>query len=601
MVSYKSFARIWALMLTVGIIVFPLPLLVGKAAAPTIAELPIYKGTLTAGWINWSWGSTVDFASTTRVDVNGHSLAFTANSPWAGLYLHTEAAINTQPFTSIHLTVNASQPGAQYAVALYDSNNQFLKSPVSLSKYGGDPLQGAWKSYTIPLNDLESALGAVKGIMVQSAAGSPQAALYIDTLSFAADPPVVPVPTPGSSPIPTPVPIVAPQLPPVPAAWPFPAFQLGAADSPGNASSMKTAAPFGMRYQYLTGGVNTGNGWTNWDAGSSFASKYMQESFAQGIMPVFSYYQMRPSLPGATMGESDGDNANAQSAATMGAYFNDLKIFFQKAGAFGGNKVVLQVEPDFWGFMQQRGGDNAANQRVVVGSAGLVELAGIPDTMSGYAQAILKLRDTYARNVLVAYHLSVWGVGSDILYSKPSASIVTALASRSANYYKSLNANFDLAFTDQTDRDAGFKQYVYGDGGTSWFSPADYTRSAQFIGAFVAGTGKRVVIWQIPMGNTVMRAANNTWNHYQDNHVQWWLDDSTQLHLNEFKGAGVIGMLFGRGDNGATCACDANNDGITNPSPINGNTINSMNADDDGGFFHQKVQGFYAAGAPSLP
>ncbi|MDE3097711.1 MAG: hypothetical protein KGK07_17125, partial [Chloroflexota bacterium] len=58
--------------------------------------------------------------------------------------------------------------------------------------------------------------------------------------------------------------------------------------------------------------------------------------------------------------------------------------------------------------------------------------------------------------------------------------------------------------------------------------------------------------------------------------------------------------LFGRGADGATCACDAAGDGITNPAPINGNTGVSLSADDDGGFFRQKAAAYYAAGAMPL-
>ena len=33
-------------------------------------------------------------------------------------------------------------------------------------------------------------------------------------------------------------------------------------------------------------------------------------------------------------------------------------------------------------------------------------------------------------------------------------------------------------------------------------------------------------MWQIPLGNTKMRAQNNTWGHYQDNRPEWLLDDA---------------------------------------------------------------------------
>ncbi len=122
-----------------------------------------------------------------------------------------------------------------------------------------------------------------------------------------------------------------------------------------------------------------------------------------------------------------------------------------------------------------------------------------------------------------------------------------------------------------------------------------------YLSTFTSQVQKRIFLWQIPLGNTKMLAQNNTWNHYQDNHVEWLLDDPGRTHLNDYAQAGVIALLFGRGADGATCNCDANNDGVTNPPPINGNTMPSFNADDDGGFFQDRAKAYYAAGAMALP
>jgi hypothetical protein len=65
--------------------------------------------------------------------------------------------------------------------------------------------------------------------------------------------------------------------------------------------------------------------------------------------------------------------------------------------------------------------------------------------------------------------------------------------------------------------------------------------------------------------------------------------------------AGFVGFLFGRGPDGATCACDAAGDGVTNPAPIDGNTTVLVSADDDGGYFKQQSAAYYRAGAPALP
>jgi hypothetical protein len=398
----------------------------------------------------------------------------------------------------------------------------------------------------------------------------------------------------------TPLPPASSNLPPLPAAWP-PAFELGEADGPGGAAAMAQTAPYGFRYQYLAGGANTGNGWSTWNPDGGFATSYIEESRQAGIIPIFTYYQLFQSNPGAGMGEPAGLYANLDNADTMAAYFADLKLFFQKAGAAGGT-TVLHVEPDLWAYLQQKAtGDDGHTVEVKVGASGMAETAGLPDNAAGLAQAVVRLRDRYASNVLLAYHFSTWGTGNDIVYSDPSDSSVDALGTRTGRFEQSLGAPFDIAFTDLSDRDAAFKQYVYGDGGSSWYDANDYRRSTEYIAAFVRTARLRVTLWQVPLGNTMMRPENNTWDHYQDNKVEWLLDDATRAHLTAYANAGVVAVMYGRGADGATCACDANGDGVTNPAPVSGNDRMSLNADDDGGYFRDRAAAYYSAGRLGLP
>jgi hypothetical protein len=381
-------------------------------------------------------------------------------------------------------------------------------------------------------------------------------------------------------------------LPPLPSGSPS-TLQLGTSSGPGGAASMRATAPFGLRSQYLAGGVNTGHGWATWNTNGAFVTFYVEDSVAHGITPVFDYYMLVQSNPAVGANEGAKNFSNLNNASTMASYYADLRLFFQRAGAFS-DRVILHLEPDLWGFMQQRAsGDDAGTVTARVGSSGVADVAGFPDTVAGFAQAVLAMRDAYAPNVLVAYHASVWGTGNDILYSNPSNTVVDSLAARAAAFYRSLAASFDIAFVDPSDRDAAFKQFVYGDGGASWWDSGDYARHVRFLAGFVGGSGKRVILWQIPLGNTRMRAMNNTWGHYQDNHVEWLLDDAA--HLAEYANAGAVGLIFGGGAGGTTCACDAIGDGVTNPAPINGNTRDSLNADDDGGFFRERAAAYYAA------
>ena len=64
----------------------------------------------------------------------------------------------------------------------------------------------------------------------------------------------------------------SPALPAMPSAWPSTHFELGLADAPGGAAALHAKSAFGFRYQYLAGGVNTGNGWATWNTNGQFVS-----------------------------------------------------------------------------------------------------------------------------------------------------------------------------------------------------------------------------------------------------------------------------------------------------------------------------------------
>ena len=286
----------------------------------------------------------------------------------------------------------------------------------------------------------------------------------------------------------------------------------------------------------------------------------------------------------------------------MAAYWADVRLFMQKAEAgASGHPVILHVEPDLWGYIEQAAsGNDAKNVPAAVASSGDADLAGLPNTAAGFAKAFIHLRDLYAPHVLVAYHVSVWGTMFDLHASQTSDAETDTLAAKAASFYQSLGAGFDLAFTDLADRDEGFYQYQYGDGGAAWWNASDFPRYGRFIGGFSSATGKRVVVWQIPMGNTKMRATNDTWGHYADNRPEWFLDDVTDGNLASWRDDGVIALLFGGGAGGTTCACDGVGDGTTNPAASGTHTRASLSADDDGGYLRDRVAAYYSAGGLSL-
>ncbi len=359
----------------------------------------------------------------------------------------------------------------------------------------------------------------------------------------------------------------------LPKGWPK-TLQIGVTDGPGDAAKLAARTPVGFRYQYLAGGVNTGHGWSTWNPGGTFLSMYVGESVKAHLIPVFSYYEMLQSSPAAGNDESHKDLSNLANEQTMAAYYRDYELALRRAGAYRHHLVVLHIEPDLWGYIEQaaRGG-KAATVPAAVSSTHIAALRGLPNTASGFARALVRLRDRLAPNVALAYHMSVWGTNEDPTYSKPPLAHMDVLAARSASFYKSLRAKFDLVFTDVADRDAGFDEKVNHDGGKSWWHADDYARQVAYIAGFTRRTHVGVVLWQIPLGNTML---DNTAGHYQDNRVQWWLADPSDGHLAADRDAGVVALLFGGGAGGTT------------------------SIDTDGGYFVGRVKAYASTGALPL-
>jgi hypothetical protein len=380
-----------------------------------------------------------------------------------------------------------------------------------------------------------------------------------------------------------------------------------------------SGTPWDACYQYLAGGANTGNGWAHWNEGGYFATKYLNEADAAGFLPVFTYYQLLQSNPHQGSTEEAQDFSNLNNPATMAAYYADFKLLMQKCGAFG-KTAIVHVEPDLWAYLQNHragGSDNAATVPASVASSGFAEAAGLPNSAAGFAACLVRLRDRYAPNVLLAHHASAWATGVDLGSDTRTTLDVAAHARKVANFLNSLGPGWDLYFYDPLDRDAGFYEFVYGDGGARWWDESDtpsrfpnFVRIRQWLAALGQYQSKRCLLWQVPVGNYYFSACNNTEGHYEDNRAQYFLEGyPTNPHLRQWADAGVIGILFGRGAGGPTTYGDAKQDGVTNParfvnpgtrrSPTNlGHT--STHPDDDGGYLRLRVRAYYAAGPVSL-
>jgi hypothetical protein len=406
-------------------------------------------------------------------------------------------------------------------------------------------------------------------------------ALLVPTIGYAAPTPNLPAPAPA-----------APLLGPLPTGLPA-TFWMGLGSQPGELGWMKNSGvPWNARYQYLTGGVNTSAGWVGWWPGNGgFARDYIKASRDSGYLPVFTYYQLRYSPPQAGADESEWDFTNVNNPGTMAAYFADFALLL-RISAEDGRPVVIHVEPDFWGYMQRRvlaGSNSAADLPAAVTASGYAGVKGYPDTVQGFAQALLHLRDTLAPNALLAIHASQWSTNVDISTSRDPATDPAAVGRTTAAFLNTAGIRgnppglrgWDLVFADPSDRDADWYRVMMNDGGAHWWDATDATlpNFAQYrawLAAVSAGTGLRSVLWQVPIGNTVAPGENNAPGHFRDNRAEYFLGNGAP-HLADWIGAGVVGILWGRGHDQCT------------------------HYTDDGGYLRDQAAAYYQRGALPLP
>src|SRR5438874_4034360 len=390
-------------------------------------------------------------------------------------------------------------------------------------------------------------------------------------------------------------------------------FGFGLANQPSEIGWMTSSrVPWGYRYQYLAGVVNTGTGWETWNSPpGQFAGYYMSNSASNGYFPVFSYYELLQSTPSTGANESDRDFNNLNNAPTMNAYYANFVLLMHQAATYGG-QVIVQVEPDLWGYLEQRAaGGLAASVPAKVKSSGYADVAGIDDTVQGFAGALLHLRDKYAPNVLLATHASSWASGVDIATNTWAAVNPAQEADKVAAFLNSAGvasnpwgSTFNLVFNDVADHDAGWWELVNHDGGAHWWdrTNAKLPNVNQWLAWMTEmhlRTARSLIEWQVPVGNQYYLTENNTDGHYQDNRAEIFLANTSALQA-----AGIQAVLFGAGNAGSTTYTNAKSDGVTNNSGVPTtdvaggctacNTHVSSLADDDGGFLRIFVGRFYA-------
>ena len=184
------FARIRRFLFAALLIAGAAPVLNGRAAA---VGQSVYGDGLAAGWENWSWTSTVDFANASPAR-GGASIAVTFTAAWAGLSLRSATPVNTSGMTSVRFWARGAAPtGNALRFNVYSTDAGGASADIDFSAPSS-----AWQQFTMTL----AALGnpaAIARINIQDRSGASQPVFYIDDLELVSGA-VGPTPTPAGGP-----------------------------------------------------------------------------------------------------------------------------------------------------------------------------------------------------------------------------------------------------------------------------------------------------------------------------------------------------------------------------------------------------------------
>lgn len=252
------------------------------------------------------------------------------------------------------------------------------------------------------------------------------------------------------------------------------------------------------------------------DANEWYLETKLQRAFDLGTIPVITHYQLLDR--GRDAGYSGAEEWDVviqavQDSDVMRGYYDNVVWIMQSCAEFG-HPVIFQTEPDSttWLRMFHTGDTNDANQGyVAVAASGHPDLAGLPDTIAGYAQGLIRLRDRHAPdNVYMGLCEFDNRNGQNPEYA--------------VQFIESMGAQWDLLFTHHV-----IKYSTRDDGWWDAFSQTDQDQFLTWLRTITNATGLRYMHWQ-----TVIGAAD----------YGLMPDYPTVERISDLVQAGSVGCLF---------------------------------------------------------
>jgi len=276
--------------------------------------------------------------------------------------------------------------------------------------------------------------------------------------------------------------------------------------------------------------VGAGPGsWPYWNSpDGAYITYSAQAAQAYGATPMFTFYQMAQN--------GDGNLSGITDTTFMNTYWSQARLMYQRIAALNA-PVLVNLEPDFWGYVWAQAPNHDPTQMAAVVSS-QPECSGLPNTAAGIGQCLVQMARQIAPKALIGFPPAFWS-------GSPTA---VGVGMRAAGAHQ---ADFIVAQT--SDRDAGCLEVAAvsectGRSGTFYWDEANVntpnfhqSQSSYLDYRTALGNGLPILWWQTPLG-VPSSTPGGTNQHYRDNRVDYMLRNT-----QEYGDGHTFAVVFGSG------------------------------------------------------
>lgn len=283
--------------------------------------------------------------------------------------------------------------------------------------------------------------------------------------------------------------------------------------------------------QYLNG-VGT-DSWLSWNSPSgAYVDLVIQHAEMVGAVPMFTLYQMAA--------RGDSNLSGLTDPTFMTPYWNQVRLLFQKLGRHG-RPVLVNLEPDFWGYTQRAQADPHRMPALVHPNP---DCAGLPDTVAGVAACLIRTARTHAPRAFVGFPPSMFDdlKATDVAYMQ-------RLGAGQADFVVMQTQDRDAGCMEAQNRAAACvrngRHWYWDEGNANPSSGHTFQQHFAEARRYFEGLQKPLLWWQTPLGVPAAKPSSSP--PWRDNRVHYFL-----THPQALVAAGGVGVVFSPGERSQT-------------------------------------------------